>query len=156
MKNGWIGWLFFPKNWYFPALAIRLYRGSIKKYRLQIWRIAYLYLNFSRLAFFFFFCRFRQKIEPSRGKYLTWTTNCIWSFISTCIKRPFQMESKKSKHGKGMMLIRTFFLKGINNDRKIFTHNEIIDRIVEQIVQLIKIVDSSKHTAVKSLIYLFI
>ena len=55
-----------------------------------------------------------------------------------------------------MMLIRTFFLKGINNDRKIFTHNEIIDRIVEQIVQLIKIVDSSKHTAVKSLIYLYI
>ena len=59
--------------------------------------------------------------------------------------------ARKSKHSKEMMLIRTFFLKGINNDRKIFTHNEIIDRIVEQIVQLIKIMDSCKHTAVKSL-----
>ena len=54
------------------------------------------------------------------------------------------------------MLIRRFFLKVINNERKILTHDEIINRIAEQIVQIIKIVDSSELTAAKFLIYLFI
>ena len=54
------------------------------------------------------------------------------------------------------MLIRRFFLKVINNERKILTHDEIIHRIAEQIVQIIKIVDSSELTAAKFLIYLFI
>ena len=35
------------------------------------------------------------------------------------------------------MLIRMLVLKVINNERKILTHHEIIDRIVEQIVLLI-------------------
>ena len=51
------------------------------------------------------------------------------------------------------MLIRTFVL---NNKRKFLTHHEIIDRVTEQIVQIIKIVDSSKLMVAKSLIYLFI
>ena len=31
------------------------------------------------------------------------------------------------------MLIQTFFLKVINNGRKVLTHHEIIDRITEQV-----------------------
>ena len=58
--------------------------------------------------------------------------------------------------GSGIMLIRRFFLKVIKNERKILTHYEIINRIAEQIVQIIKIVDSSELTAAKFLIYLFI
>ena len=53
------------------------------------------------------------------------------------------------------MLIRTFFLRMINKERKILTHHEVIDHIAEQIVQIIKIVDSSNYTAAKLLIYLF-
>ena len=35
------------------------------------------------------------------------------------------------------MLIRTFVPKLINNERKILTHHEIIDRIAEKIVSVI-------------------
>ena len=35
------------------------------------------------------------------------------------------------------MLIETIGLKVINNERKILTHHEIIDRIAEQIVSMI-------------------
>ena len=60
------------------------------------------------------------------------------------------------------MLIRTFVLMVINNDRKSLTDHEIIDRIAEQIesaitqvLQRIEILDSSdpKLTAGKILIY---
>ena len=56
------------------------------------------------------------------------------------------------------MVIRMFILKVINNERKILTHNEIIDRIAEQIVLVITRVckesmSSSELTAVKCLIY---
>ena len=59
------------------------------------------------------------------------------------------------------MLIRMFVLKVINNERKILTRHEIIDRIAEQIVLVITRVckesmNSSEITAVKCLIYLFI
>ena len=59
------------------------------------------------------------------------------------------------------MVIRMFILKVINNERKILTHNEIIDRIAEQIVLVITRVckesmSSSELTAVKCLLYLFI
>ena len=40
--------------------------------------------------------------------------------------------AKKNKHGEGIMLIQTFVLKVINNERKKLTHHEIIDRIAEQ------------------------
>ena len=40
--------------------------------------------------------------------------------------------TNKSERGKGIMLIRTFVLKVINNERKILTHHEITDRIAEQ------------------------
>ena len=39
---------------------------------------------------------------------------------------------KKKKQGEGIMLIRTFVLKVINNDRKKLTYHEMIDRIAEQ------------------------
>ena len=58
--------------------------------------------------------------------------------------------------GRGIILIRRFILKVINNKRRILTRHEIIDRIAEQIVQAIKIVDSSELSAAKFLIYLFI
>ena len=60
------------------------------------------------------------------------------------------------------MLIRTFVLMVINNERKSLTDHETIDRIAEQIesaitqmLQRIKILDSSdpKLTVVKILIY---
>ena len=40
--------------------------------------------------------------------------------------------ANKNKHAEEMMLIQTFVLKVINNERKKLTHREIIDGIVEQ------------------------
>ena len=59
------------------------------------------------------------------------------------------------------MLIRMFIIKVINNERKILTRHEIIDRIAEHIVLVItrvckESVHSSELMAVKCLIYLFI
>ena len=54
------------------------------------------------------------------------------------------------------MLIRTFLLKVINNERKTLTSHEIMDCIVEEIVQTIEIEDLSGFMVAKSLIYLFI
>ena len=59
------------------------------------------------------------------------------------------------------MPIQLFALKVINNERKILTRHEIIDRIAEQIVLVItrvckESVNSSELTAVTYLIYLFI
>ena len=59
------------------------------------------------------------------------------------------------------MLIRMFFPKLINHERKILTRHQIIDRIVEQIVLVITRVckesmSSSEITVVKRFIYLFI
>ena len=45
--------------------------------------------------------------------------------------------AKKNEHGEGIMLIRTFVLKVINNERKKLTHHEIIDRIAEKTVSVI-------------------
>ena len=47
------------------------------------------------------------------------------------------MESKEKRHWEGIMLIRTFVLKVINNERKKLTHHEIIDRIAEQTASVI-------------------
>ena len=41
-------------------------------------------------------------------------------------------KAKKNEHGEGIMLIRTFVLKVINNERKILIHHEVIDCTVEQ------------------------
>ena len=59
------------------------------------------------------------------------------------------------------MLIRMFIIKVINNERKILTRHEIIDRIAEHIVLVItRVCKESMHSselmAVKRLIYLFI
>ena len=37
-----------------------------------------------------------------------------------------------NEHGEGIIFIRTFVLKVINNERKKLTHHEIIDRSAEQ------------------------
>ena len=58
--------------------------------------------------------------------------------------------------GRGIMLIRTFAIKVMNNERKILTHHKIIDYIAEEIAQIIKIVDSSEVAAARSLIRSFI
>ena len=47
-------------------------------------------------------------------------------------------------------MLTTLFLKVINNERKVLTHDEIIDHIAEQFVEIIKFVDSSKLMAAKS------
>ena len=39
--------------------------------------------------------------------------------------------------GRGIILIQRFVLKIINNERKILTHHEIIDRVTGQIVLVI-------------------
>ena len=54
------------------------------------------------------------------------------------------------------MLIRTFAIKVMNNERKILIHHKIIDYIAEEIAQIIKIVDSSEVAAARSLICSFI
>ena len=59
------------------------------------------------------------------------------------------------------MLIQMFVLKVINNQKKILTCHDIIDRISEKIVLVITRVrkesmSSSELTTVKCLIYLFI
>ena len=46
------------------------------------------------------------------------------------------MESKQ-KRTWGIMLIRIFILRVINNGRKILAYHEIIGRIVEQILSVI-------------------
>ena len=61
-------------------------------------------------------------------------------------------EQIKTNTGRGIILFRRFFLKVINNERKILTHHEIIDRITQQIVLVI----TSELTEAKFLIYLFI
>ena len=38
--------------------------------------------------------------------------------------------------GKGIMLIRAFILKVINDEKNFLTHHKIIDRIVEQTVSV--------------------
>ena len=58
---------------------------------------------------------------------------------------------RKANLGREIMFIRTFFLKVINNERKILTYHEIIDFIAEEIVQMIEIVDLSEFTVAKSL-----
>ena len=60
-----------------------------------------------------------------------------------------------------IMLIRTFILKVINNERKRLTHHEIIDDIAEQILFVsTQVCKESKlwihSNAVTFLIYLFI
>ena len=47
------------------------------------------------------------------------------------------MESKQKRTWGGIMLIRTFVLKVINNKRRKLTHHKIINRIAEQIVLVI-------------------
>ena len=71
------------------------------------------------------------------------------------------MESKQKWTWRRMILIRTFVLKVINNEKKKLTHHKIIDHIAERvsdysILQRIKIVDLSELTAATCLIYLFI
>ena len=48
------------------------------------------------------------------------------------LKDNHKWRTNKNERGKGIMLIRTFVLKVINNERKILTHHEITDRIAEQ------------------------
>ena len=49
--------------------------------------------------------------------------------------------------GWGIMLIQTFILKVINNERKKLTHHEIIDRIAEQISSVI--IEVSKESKLR-------
>ena len=41
--------------------------------------------------------------------------------------------AKKNEHGEGVMLIRTFVVKAIDNERKKLTHHKIFDCIAEQL-----------------------
>ena len=47
------------------------------------------------------------------------------------------MDSEQKRTWRGIMLIRTFVLKVINNERNILTDHEITDRIAEQIESVI-------------------
>ena len=49
----------------------------------------------------------------------------------------FKWRAKINEHGEGIMLIRTFVLKVINNERKKLTHHEIIDRAAEQTASVV-------------------
>ena len=54
------------------------------------------------------------------------------SLLVLILRDHSKWRAKKNKHGEGIMLIQTFVLKVINNERKKLTHHEIIDRIAEQ------------------------
>ena len=79
------------------------------------------------------------------------------------VLRDHSMESKQKRTWRGILLIRTFVLKVINNGKKKFNPswnywsycrtNWVGDH---SSTQIIKIVDSSELTAAKFLIYLFI
>ena len=62
-----------------------------------------------------------------------------FDFLSTLVlKDQSKWKANKSEQEERyIMLIRMLVLKVINNERKMLTHHEIIDRIVEQIVLLI-------------------
>ena len=56
-----------------------------------------------------------------------------FGFLSALkLRDHFKWRVKKNEHGERIMLIQTFVLKVINNERKILIHHEVIDRIVEQ------------------------
>ena len=87
-----------------------------------------------------------------------------FDFLSVLkLRDHFKWRAKKNEHGEGTMLIRTFVLKVINNERKKLTHHEIIDRIAEQtasvIIQVSKESKSSIHPNLRrprfSFTYLF-
>ena len=50
---------------------------------------------------------------------------------------PSKWRAKKNEHGEAIILIETFVLKVINNERKKLTHHEIIDRIADQTASVI-------------------
>ena len=54
------------------------------------------------------------------------------SLLVLILRDHSKWRANKNKHGEGIMLIQTFVLKVINNERKKLTHHEIIDRIAEQ------------------------
>ena len=55
-----------------------------------------------------------------------------FDFLSVLkLKDHFKLRAKKNEHGEGIMLIQTFVLKVINNERKKMTDHEIIDCIAD-------------------------
>ena len=53
------------------------------------------------------------------------------------LKDHSKWRAKKNEHGEGIILIRTFVLKVINNESKKLTHDKVIDRIAEQTASVI-------------------
>ena len=146
---------------------------AMKLHRVHLWRTVYRHLIFSRWAFSCSYCPFQEKIKPSWRKCLFEPLTEVehnfaniktaFDFLSTLVLRDqSKWRANKNEHGERyIMLIWMFVLKVINNERKILTRHEIIDRIAEQIVLVITRVckesmNSSEITAVKCLIYLFI
>ena len=60
---------------------------------------------------------------------------------------PSKWRAKKNEHGEGIMLIRTFVQKVINNERKKLTNHELIDRIAKQTASVI--IQISKESKLK-------
>ena len=58
--------------------------------------------------------------------------------------------AKENEHGEGIMLIRTFVLKVINNERKKLTHHEIIYRIAEETASVIIQVSKESKSRIKN------
>ena len=56
-------------------------------------------------------------------------------FLSTLLN--LNGEQTKANMGRGILFIRRFVLKVINNESKILTHHEIIDCIAQEIVSII-------------------
>ena len=69
----------------------------------------------------------------------------IFDFLSVLELRDHsRWRAKKKEHGEAIMLIRTFALNVINNERKKLTHHEIIDCIAEQTASVI--IQASKES----------
>ena len=93
------------------------------------------------------FCAFRQKVEPSlrnlnprlnKVEHKFANIQILFDFLSILkLRKHSKWRAKKNEHGEGIMPIRTFVLKVINNERKWLTHHEIIDHTAEQTASVI-------------------
>ena len=78
-------------------------------------------------------------------------TQIAFDFLSVLKLRDHsKWRAKENEHGEGIMLIRTFVLKVINNVRKKLTHHKIIDRIAEETASAIIQVSKESKSRIKN------
>ena len=98
-------------------------------------RSTFTFFQVSFCAFFFFLCI--STVSRTKLKKI-WTKQTKQSGEQVRKLRYLsEWRAKKNEHGEGVMLIRTFVVKVIDNERKKLTPHKILDRIAEQIASVI-------------------